>query len=93
LNEGVKIKDFSVRIYPAADPYRNVNAEYDSLQFQPFVHVSAVFEKEISGENKFEIGISTSVSSRYYSESVPISGAEICGSGIIYPLTPNSQNE
>jgi len=69
----IKISDFAIRVYPAADPYRTVNTKASSLQFQPIVHIDATFEKDLAGGNKYSLHISTSVSSRYYGEGPVLS--------------------
>ncbi len=63
--DGVSIKEFSVYVSPAADPYANTFA--DGVQFQPKVTVFARFEKPRTiGEGVFGIDMQTTVSSRFY---------------------------
>lgn len=71
LNSEVSVTDFNIDVYPYVDPYDLDNVYFDGYQFHPLVSISAVFEKEKSGGEPYEVEFQTSVSSRIYNQVIP----------------------
>ncbi len=64
----VNVKEFQVFAYPHLDPYDLQNVFKDAYQFQPFVLVKAVFEKEKFNGELFSVSFETAISSRIYNQ-------------------------
>lgn len=67
-SEGVLLKDFKFYVSPVVDPYDIDFVRYDANQFQPKLSVFAVFEKELSNGQSFEMDLQTTISSRVYNQ-------------------------
>lgn len=69
--KGVYVKEFSVFVSPAGDPYNPNNVFADGLQFQPKVTVFATFgmERRRGGE-PYTLDLQTTISSRFYTQAL-----------------------
>ncbi len=69
-SDEVKISDLKFYVSPAKDPYNPQNTAASNLQFQPKVTITATFVRELSGNKTYSFELQTTVSSRFYSQSI-----------------------